>query len=121
MDIERIRKVYGVVISEEQAKRLEAIQRQAKGPPYRLTFDFPPPVLSDEEMAEELAQAERDDDMGVEPDPLTYTTLRAQTLEAARAEAEMRWRNRPHTEAIGYAIWCNEWSCVYSFSLNMTA
>src|SRR5579864_3672630 len=70
-------------ITEEQARRLEAIRRQAKGPPYRMTFDFPPPVLSDEEMAKELAQAEYDDEMGVDPDPLTYTTLRAQTLEAA--------------------------------------
>jgi hypothetical protein len=43
---------------------------------------------SEEEQAEALAQAEYEDDLGIERDPATYTILRAQNAEDAKREAE---------------------------------
>lgn len=86
-----------------------------RGPPYRMTIEFSPPVLTKEEEAAELAQAEYDDDMGnFAFDPECYTTLCAQNVENAKREAEARWRSRPPDDAIGYAIWRADWGCVYS-------
>jgi hypothetical protein len=89
--------------------------RRGHGPPYRMTIEFPPPVLTEEEEAAELAQAEYEDDMGIERDPETYTILRAQNAEDAKREAEDRWRRRPQDDAIGYDIWHAGWCGVYSF------
>jgi hypothetical protein len=88
--------------------------RRGHGPPYRMTIEFPPPVLTEEEEAAELAQAEYEDDMGIERDPETYTILRAQNAEDAKREAEERWRRRCPAGAIGYDIWQADWSCAHS-------
>jgi len=83
-----------------------------RGPPYRMTIEYSLPVLTKEEEAAALAQAEYEDDMGIERDPETYTILRAQNPEDAKREAEERWRSRPHgdDDAIGYAIWRANWT-----------
>ena len=65
-----------------------AENRKGQGPPYRMTIELPAPVLTEEEEAEALAQAEYEDDMGIERDPETYTILRAQNPEDAKREAE---------------------------------
>jgi hypothetical protein len=88
--------------------------RKLRGPPYRMTIEYPPPLLTEEEEAAELAQAEYDDDMGIERDPETYTILRAQNAEDAKREAEERWRSRRPDDAIGYAIWRADWCHVHT-------
>ena len=89
--------------------------RKLRGPPYRMTIEFPPPALTEAEEAAELARAEYEDEMGIEPDPETYTILRAQNVEDARREAEDRWRSRPRDDgAIGYAIWRADWCHVHT-------
>jgi len=88
--------------------------RRGQGPPYRMTIELPAPVLTEEEEAEALAQAEYEDDMGIERDPETYTILRAQNLEDAKREAEERWQRRPQGGAIGYDIWQANWTCAHS-------
>jgi hypothetical protein len=88
--------------------------RKGYGPPYRMTIEFPPPVLTKEEEAEALAQAEYEDDMGIERDPETYTILRAQNAEDAMREADDRWRRRPQDDAIGYDIWQANWYLLHS-------
>jgi hypothetical protein len=85
------------------------------GPPYRMTIEYSPPVLTEKEEAAALAQAEYEDDMGIERDPETYTILRAQNAEDAGQEAEDRWQRRPRDDAIGYDIWQANWYGVYSF------
>jgi hypothetical protein len=97
--------------------REEALAETKKGygPPYRMTIEYPPPVLTEEEAAEALAQAGHDDDVGIERDPETYTILRAQNAEDAGQEAEDRWQRRPRDDAIGYDIWQANWYGVYSF------
>ncbi len=91
--------------------------RRLSGPPYKMTIEFPPPVLTDEEEAAALAQAEYDDDMGNFGLPEgSYTELRAQTKEDARAEANHIWRTQPHDDnATGYTIWRADWGCVHPF------
>jgi hypothetical protein len=92
-----------------------AIGRKLRGPPYRMTIEFPRPVLTEEEEAAALAQAEYDDIMGnFGFDPEDYTTLRAQNAEDAKREAEERWRRRHPADAIGYDIWRADWSCMHS-------
>jgi hypothetical protein len=91
--------------------------RRGHGPPYRMTIEYPPPVLTEEEEAEALAQAQYEDDVGIERDPETYTILRAQNAEDARQEAEDRWQRRPPDDAIGYDIWQANWYGVYSFRI----
>jgi hypothetical protein len=59
--------------------------RRLRGPPYRMTIEYPSPVLTEEEEAAALAQAEYDDITGnFEPDPEYYIILRAQNLEDAK-------------------------------------
>jgi hypothetical protein len=88
--------------------------RRGQGPPYRMTIEYPPPVLTEKEEAEALAQAEYEDDMGIERDPETYTILRAQNPEDAIREAEGRWHSRPHgDDAIGFAIWRANWTSLH--------
>jgi hypothetical protein len=88
--------------------------RRLRGPPYRMTIEYLPPVLTKEEEAAALAQAEYEDDMGIERDPETYTILRAQNVEEAKRGAEEHWRCRPPDDAIGYDIWRANWSCAHS-------
>jgi hypothetical protein len=88
--------------------------RRGQGPPYRMTIEFPSPARTEEEEAEALAQAEYEDDIGIERDPETYTILRAQNPEDAIREAEERWRRRPPDDAIGYDIWRANWTCAHS-------
>jgi hypothetical protein len=106
---------YNVQISPQKLGALRAAQRRAKGPPYRMTIEFPRPVLTEEEEAAALAQAEHDDIMGnFGFNPEDYTTLRAQNAEDAKREAEERWRRRHPADAIGYDIWRADWSCPHS-------
>jgi hypothetical protein len=88
--------------------------RKGYGPPYRMTIEYPPPVRTKEEEAAWLAQAEYDNDMGVERDAETYTILRAQNAEDAMREAEERWRRRRSDDAIGYDIWRANWYLLHS-------
>jgi hypothetical protein len=83
--------------------------RKGYGPPYRMTIEYPPPVLTEEEAAQALAQAEYEDDMGIYRDPETYTILRAQNADDAMREADDRWRRRRNDDAIGYDIWRANW------------
>ena len=97
-------------------RREEALAegRRRRGPPYRMTIEYPLPVLTEKEEAAALAQAEYEDDMGIERDPETYTILRAQNPEGAKRGAEERWRSRPHGDgAIGYAIWRANWTSLH--------
>jgi hypothetical protein len=69
--------------------------RRLRGPPYRMTIEYPHPPLSKEEEAAALAQAKYDGVMGnVDPDPKDYITLHAHNIENAKQEAEERWRCR---------------------------
>ena len=88
--------------------------RKGYGPPYRMTIEFPPPARTKEEEAAWLAQAEYEDDMGIERDPGTYTILHAQNAEDAMREAEDQWCRRPHDDAIGYDIWRANWYLLHS-------
>ena len=100
-----------------------AEMRRLGDPPYKMTIEFPPLVLTEEEEAAALAQAEHDDDMGdFGVDPESYTTLRAQNAENAKREAEERWRSLPHDDdAIGYAIWRADLGCLHSFRVDENA
>lgn len=110
---------YNVQISPQKLGAFRAAQRRAAGPPFRMSIEYPPPVLTPEEEAEALAQAEYDDDMGnFGMEPGTYTVLGALTLDNAKIEAERLWRTEPHDGAIGYAIWSQDWSCKHSFYLD---
>jgi hypothetical protein len=104
--------------------------RRLGGPPYRMTIEFPLPPLTKEEEADALAQAEYEDDTGIERDPETYTVLRAQNAKDAKREAEDRWRpGRPMTrsatifgEPIGLVhIRCAEAGLHRSAELDFTA
>jgi hypothetical protein len=105
---------YNVQISPQKLGALRAAQRRAEGLPFH-DDRVSRPVLTEEEEAAALAQAEHDDIMGnFGFDPEDYTTLRAQNAEDAKREAEERWRRRPHDDAIGYDIWRANWSCAHS-------
>jgi hypothetical protein len=115
MTLEEIQ-AYAPGITQDQLDEYLEQRRIAKGPPFRMTMEYPPPVLTPEEEAEALAQAEYDDDMGnFGADDGTYTVLRAQTQEDAIAEAKARWGDRNDPNAIGYAVWRNDWGCVHSY------
>jgi hypothetical protein len=106
--------------SAHKGSVFSARQRRAKGPPFRMTIEYPLPVLAPAEEAEALAQAEYDDDMGnFAWEPGTYIVLHAQNAEDAKAEAERIWHTEPHgADAIGYVICSRDWSHVYSFRLD---
>jgi hypothetical protein len=108
---------YNVRISQEQLDEFRELRRRAEGPPFRMTIEYPRPVLTEEAEAAELAQAEHDDIMGnFGFDPEDYMTLRAQNADDAKREAEERWCSRQQpADAIGYDIWRADWSGVYSF------
>jgi hypothetical protein len=59
MTAKEIYERYDVQISPQKLGALRAAQRRAKGPPYRMTIEFPRPVLPEEEEAAELAQVRR--------------------------------------------------------------
>jgi hypothetical protein len=112
---EAIYERYSVRISQEQLDAFRELQRRAEGLPFRMTIEYPRPVLTEEEEAAALAQAEHDDIMGnFGFDPEDYRTLRAQNAEDAKREAEERWRRRHPAGAIGYDIWRADWSCAHS-------
>ena len=72
--------------------RNEAIQqtRARSAAPYRMEIEFPQPPLTDDEEADEQRRQQWFEATGElnEPDPASYTTLRALDLDAAIAEAE---------------------------------
>jgi len=109
---EQVSSRYNVEISPQQLGAMRRQRREAKGPPFRYTLEYPPAVLTAGEEAEALAQAASDDEAGiVGAEEGTYSVLNAQTLEAAKNEAERLWCNELHEGAIGYAIHSADWSC----------
>jgi hypothetical protein len=111
-----------VHMTEQQYEWFRERQRRAGGPPFRMMIDFPPPVLTPEEVEKALADAEYADDMGLEPEEDTCILLSAQTKEGALAEAEeiwrtQRWRSlkwlripKPHDDAAaGFSVWRADW------------
>jgi hypothetical protein len=114
MTLDKIRATYAPGITQEQLDDIRERQRIAKGPPFRMTIDYPQSPRT----PELLAQAELDDLMGnVEAEEGTYITLQAQTREDAISEARMLWRDRDQDGAIGYAVWRNDWGCVDGYSV----
>jgi hypothetical protein len=111
---------YNVEISPQKLGAFRAEQRRAAGPPFRMAIEYPPPILTPEEEAEALARAEYDDNLGnYEWEPGTYTILRAQNVEDAKAEAERIWHTVARgDDAIGYTIGSHDWRCVHSFYLD---
>ena len=108
--------IYNVKVSPQQLGALRRKSRLNAGPPFRYTLHYPPPVLTPEEEAEALAQAEYEDAMGIlcrgedgDNDP-DVTVLRAQNLEDAKAEAAHLWRTQPHENAVGYSVCSRDWS-----------
>jgi hypothetical protein len=65
MTPEEICERYSVRISQEQLDEFRELRRRAEGPPFRMTIEFPRPVLTEDEEAAALAQAEHDDIMGI--------------------------------------------------------
>jgi hypothetical protein len=118
---EDYRERYNVHMTEQQYEWVREHLRRAAGPPFRMTIDFPPPVLTPDEEEKALADAEYADDMSLEPEEDTYILLSAQTKEGALAEAEEIWRTyrwrwlkwlripEPHAEAIGFSVWRADW------------
>src|ERR1700722_1525866 len=89
----------GIRISPQWLGAYRRKLRLNAGPPFRFSLSYPPPVLSAEELAEGLARAEYEDDMGIlggddddDDDGEGYVVLDAQNLEDAKAEAERRWQ-----------------------------
>jgi hypothetical protein len=116
----QIHERYNVQISPQKLGGFRAAQRRADGPPFRLSIEYPPPILAPEEEAEALARAEYDDNLGnYEWEPGTYTVLRAQNVEDAKVEAERIWHTVAHgDDAIGYTIGSHDWRCVHSLYLD---
>jgi hypothetical protein len=78
-------------------------------------------VLTPEEEAEELAQAEYEDDMGIlgcGDDEEGCVRLAAQNVDDAKAEAEHLWQTEPHEGAIGYAVYSRDWSCKHAYHVD---
>jgi len=109
----------GIEISPQWLGAYRRKLRCNAGPPFRFELSYPPPVLTPEEEAEELAQAEHDDEMGLygipDDDNKGCTVLDAQNLEDAKSAAERLWLTEPHDGAIGYAIFSRDWSCKHAF------
>jgi hypothetical protein len=102
--------VYAPGITQRELDDMRARRRAGEGPPFRMTIEYPPPTLTPEEEAAALAQAQHDDEVGdFGAEEGTYVTLRAQTEDDAIAEAGMLWRDGDHDDALGYAVWRNDW------------
>jgi hypothetical protein len=113
MTAKEVHERYKVDISEEQLAKFRAERRRAKGPPFRLMIEYPSPVLTPEEKVEAFARAQSLDELGIadEPDPASYTILRAQNAEDAKIEADRRWQTGRHDDgAIGYVVCADDWS-----------
>lgn len=127
---------FNVELSPQQLGAMRRQQRKVKGPPFRYVLEYAPAVLTAEEAADALAQAEDDEEayIGGIVDPLalaeaddeteivgaqegTYSVLSAQTLEDAKDEAERLWSDEPHEGAIGYAICSSDWSCRHVYTV----
>jgi hypothetical protein len=112
---------YNVEISPQRLGAFRRQQRVNAGPPFRYSLSFPPPVLTPEEEAEALAQAEYDDDMGIlgrDEDEEGCVRLAAQDLDGAKAEAEHLWQTEPHEGALGYAIYSRDWGCRHVYRID---
>jgi len=112
--------IYNVKISPQMLGAMRRRSRLNAGPPFRYAVHYPPPLLTGEEEAVMLAQAEYEDDTGIlgrGDDEEGCIRLAAQTLEDAKAEAEWLWQTEPHEGAIGYSICSRDWSSKHVFYL----